>query len=364
MPKRKKIRAFLCAMLVLCAAALAGCGGQQAPVASAPVTVEEIADAALTVRVLDVGQADCILLQSGGEAMLIDAGEEESGPDIVQKLEQYGVDSLKLAVATHAHADHVGGYAHVIEQVPIGEFWLSGQTASTTVYNRMLDALNDTDTPVHVPAAGQEFALGECTVRVIGPQREYEDLNDSSLVLMVQVDEVSMLFTGDMEAEAEQDLLNSGQNLKADVLKVGHHGSSTSTSAAFLTAVSPQIALISCGEGNRYGHPHEETLSALSAADITVLRTDQDGEIAIATDGQRIAVNTSGGQSQQTQGNGGQSQQTQGYIGNARSHVLHSPWCSTLPAPQNQVMFEDIDTALEQGYTICNRCRCAQSPEE
>ena len=170
---------------------------------------------------------------------------------------------------------------------------------------------------------------------------QYSDTNDTSLVLRIDYGATSFLLTGDMEADAERDLVNSGANLKVDVLQVGHHGSSTSTSYVFLNAVLPEMGIISCGVNNKYGHPHEETLSILRDAGVNVYRTDLLGTITIGSDGQNYTVGSTA---------------QQAYIGNVNSKKFHLPTCPNLPAEKNQILFSSYDEAVAAGYTPCSTC--------
>ena len=239
----------------------------------------------LQITFLDVGQADCIWLSCGGQNMLIDAGNRGDGADIVAYLRGQGVERLDVLLATHAHADHIGGMAEVVRQMEIGQVYLSDQPANTQTYENLLDALLERGHTVSTPRAGDTISLGGATVQVVGPVQHYSEMNNSSLVLRVCYGGSAALLTGDMEADAEQDLLQSGAYLQAGVLKVGHHGSDTSTSAAFLQAVAPDVAVISVGQGNSYGHPSQAVLDRLAQYGAAVYRTDERGSIRVETDG-------------------------------------------------------------------------------
>lgn len=237
----------------------------------------------LVVEYLDVGQADSILLSSNGEYMLIDAGNNEDGDDIVSYLRDIGADELKYVVGTHPHADHIGGMDDVILALDVDNVLLPATTTNTQTYTDVLDAIETKNVPVTVPIAGQAFQLGDATVSVMAVQQA-DDLNNTSIVLKATYENTSFLFMGDAETEVENAILSAGTNVKSNVLKVGHHGSSTSTSSAFLAAVSLDAAVISCGAGNSYGHPSATTLQKLTG--VPVWRTDLNGTIIAMTDGQ------------------------------------------------------------------------------
>lgn len=237
----------------------------------------------LVVEYLDVGQADSILLSSDDEYMLIDAGNNEDGDDVVRYLRDVGADTLKYAVGTHPHADHIGGMDDVIRDLEVENVLLPSTTTNTQTYADVLDAMEEKNLTATVPARGQTFQLGNATISVVAAQQS-DNLNNTSIVLKADYGDTAFLFMGDAEAEVENAILSAGTDVQCDVLKVGHHGSSTSTSSAFLAAVSPDAAVISCGAGNSYGHPNAETLKKLTG--IPVWRTDDNGTIIAMTDGQ------------------------------------------------------------------------------
>ena len=228
----------------------------------------------------------------------------------------------------------------------------------------MVKYLDQQGTSITVPSVGDTYSLGEASVTVLGPTKDYDETNDTSIVLKVQFGSTSFLFTGDQEADAEKDLIASGADLKADVLKVGHHGSNTSTSYQFLREVAPEYAVISCGTDNQYGHPHSETLSKLRDADCTVYRTDLQGDITCVSDGTTLTWTTAKRASDAevnpttADGSGQNSTDTTGtYIGNINSQVFHKPTCNSLPAEQNQIQFSSREEAVSAGYTPCGRCK-------
>jgi beta-lactamase superfamily II metal-dependent hydrolase len=244
----------------------------------------------LQLYMINVGQGDSLLLRCGGQTMLIDAGPNAVADDLVDYLTQLNVTELTYLAATHPHEDHIGGLDAVIDAFDCtsGQLLTSGAETTTRTYEDVLDAAQRKGLDITVPRRGDRFALGGAAVTVLGPVAEYDDLNDMSLVFHVEHGEVSFLLCADMEQGAEADLLAAGTLPRCDVLKAGHHGSSTSTSQELLDAAQPKYALISCGEGNSYGHPHEETLSRLAVAGATIYRTDRNGTVLIQTDGASV----------------------------------------------------------------------------
>lgn len=241
------------------------------------------------VHFIDVGQGDSMLIEGGGECVLIDAGENDQGDEVLGYLAAAGIEKVDLAVGTHPHSDHIGGLDTVLTGIPVGRLMLSdvpdALVPTTRTYLDLLDAAEEAGTEMFYGYPGDQIAICGGVLTVLGPVEDYDDLNDESLVIRFDYGESSFLFTGDEESGAEGDLLDAGADVDADVLKVGHHGSNTSSSERFLEAVSPEIAVIECGEGNEYGHPHLEVLERLEALSVSVYRTDLDGSVVITADG-------------------------------------------------------------------------------
>lgn len=251
-----------------------------------------------TVRVhfIDVGQGDSILIENGEESFLIDAGENDKGDEVLAYLNTLGIEKLDIAVGTHPHSDHIGGLDTVLRSVPAGEVWQPDMPESviptTRTYEDLLDAIDACGAKDYIVGPGDAVDLCGGRFEVLGPVALYEDLNDASLVIKFTYGDMSFLFTGDMEKPAEADLLASGADVKADVLKMGHHGSSTSTGAAFADAVDAGYYVIQCGAGNDYGHPHREIKAFLEEEGDPYWRTDEDGSIVMTCDGKSVTVST------------------------------------------------------------------------
>ena len=325
--------------------------------ASAGQTLDE--NAPLQVHFIDVGQALSVLVECDGQFMLYDGGNVDDGSLVVSYLQQQGVEELQYVFCSHAHEDHVGGLAAALAYFPAHHVYAPVTEAETKCFRDFVKYTQQQGLAVEVPAAGTVWQLGSATVTQLGPVAQYSDTNDTSLVLRLDYGSTSFLLTGDMEADAERDLVNTGANLKADVLQVGHHGSSTSTSYIFLNSVLPEMGVISCGVNNKYGHPHEETLSILRDAGVDVYRTDLLGTITIGSDGRNYTVGTehtaTDAQLNPTDPAASGTAQ-QGYIGNVNSKKFHLPSCPNLPAEKNQILFSGYDEAVAAGYTPCGTC--------
>ena len=343
----KRILALLlCLLLVGCAKP-----APQETTAAPQETTGSAPQGSLEVHFIDVGQADCALLLCGGEAMLIDGGNVDDSSLVVSYLLNQGVESLDCLVSTHAHEDHAGALAGVMAVFPVETVYATTTTYASKCYDDFMYYVNQQDLTATRPAPGDTYTLGDALVTFLGPVKDYADPNDTSLVCRVDYGDTSFLFTGDMETTAETDMLDAGANVKADVLKVGHHGSSTSTGYRFLYEVDPTWAVISCETGNSYGHPHRETLEKLADAQVTVYRTDELGTIVATSDGQTITFTT--GKTVLPEPTEGQETL---YIGNVNSKVFHKEDCSNLPAEKNRVMFGSYDEAVQAGYKPCGNC--------
>lgn len=345
----KKLLTLLLALMLL----LSGCGFSLPTETSvAPTGGDQ-----LTVHFIDVGQADCALLECGGEYILIDGGNVEDSSLVVSYLQQQGVTQLSAVIASHAHEDHVGGLPGVLAVYETKSVYAPTKTYSSDCFDDFVYYTDQQGLEITIPSPGDSFRFGGATVTVLGPVKSYADPNDTSIVLMVQFGSTKFLFTGDMETSAETDMLDYwGESFDwgADVLKVGHHGSDTSTGYRFLRAVMPTYGVISVGQGNSYGHPHELPLSRLEQAGVTLLRTDRLGTIIATSDGQQVQIGCpSGGTPDVPDSSHGQSVT---YIGNINSKKFHAEGCSSLPKEENRAYFDSYDEAIAAGYTPCSKC--------
>ncbi|WP_241535856.1 MBL fold metallo-hydrolase [Indiicoccus explosivorum] len=245
--------------------------------------------AVLTVHYIDAGQADATLFELGEHAMLIDAGDWNA-TDVVEYLEAQEIGDIDIAVGTHPDADHIGQLAQVIGQFDVEEVWLPGNTSPSNTFTGVLQSIDASGTGYVEPRAGDEYELGSLEIDVLYPEEITGETNEESISLKLTYGETDFIFTGDAGTEQEQDMIDSGADLDAEVLQLGHHGSNTSTSRAFLRAVSPEVVIYSAGEGNPYGHPHAEVIASAENIGADVYGTDVNGTVIVKTDGETFEV--------------------------------------------------------------------------
>ena len=283
---RKKSLVITAVILLL--AILSGC--MLLPVQPPVQSAQPVTGSGLSVHFIDVGQADCALLECDGQTMLIDGGNVGDSSLVVSYLKGQEIDRLDYMVCTHAHEDHVGGLSGPLNTCAVGQVFAPVTEYESEAFEDFVKYTQKQGLEVTVPEVDSTFTLGEAMVTVLGPRREYDETNNTSIVLRVDYGETSFLFTGDMEKAAEEDLLAAGCDLDVDVLKVGHHGSETSSSYVFLREVMPEYAVISCGVDNSYGHPHKEAVAHLMECGARILRTDLSGTVVFRTDGEVLEL--------------------------------------------------------------------------
>lgn len=311
-------------------------------------------DGVLNVHFIDVGQGDSILLESNGVYVLVDAGEKSAAGTVCEYLERCGVKSIDYVIATHPHSDHCGGLAQVISTFDCKNFITVETDQQTSTWLDALYAVDDNDVNYIDAKVGATYSFGEASFEILAPNSDfYEGYNNYSVVIKAVCGNNSFLLTGDAETVSELEMLNAGADIEADVLKVGHHGSSTSSDPLFLNAVSPKCAVISCAKDNDYGHPHSETMSALNGRNIPVYRTDESGTIVISSDKENLTVHY-GGKSYKVNDPAPYS-----FVGNKNSKKFHISTCDGVKNmnSNNKVNFSSREDAVTQGYVACNICR-------
>ncbi|MCR4926272.1 MAG: MBL fold metallo-hydrolase [Clostridiales bacterium] len=253
-------------------------------------------DSEFSVHFLDVGQGDCIFVKSNGKALLIDSGESSNENKIIDYINKEKISVLDYVIITHPHTDHIGSMAKVIEKIEVKNIIMPEIKASlvptTKKYENLLLAISKSGANVIKAENGKSFELGNALLQIIAPINDYDDLNNYSVVARLSYGNNSFLFMGDAEKQAESDIIKSGADLRSNVIKIGHHGSSSSTSKELLEIVKPQLAIISCGENNSYGHPDKKVTDLLEKYSVSIKRTDKNGNIVITSDGKNIEVLT------------------------------------------------------------------------
>lgn len=363
-----------------------------APTEEPEESAEIPADSSFAVHFIDVGQADAALVLCDGKSMLIDGGNSADSSLIYSYLKNHNVSHLDYIVATHAHEDHVGGLSGALNYATVGTAFCSVTEYDSKTFNDFVKYLDKQNVSITVPSAGDSFKLGSANVQILAPITHSDDPNNMSIVLRVVYGGTSFLFTGDAEREEEQDILNAGFNLDSTVLKVGHHGSDTSTTYPFLREIMPEYGVISVGEGNSYGHPTEDTLSRLRDADVKVFRTDMQGTIICTSDGNTVSFNVGRNKDANTlelestptpeptpeptptvapvpESTSKPSPDTeptpepkpvgQDYVLNTNSHKFHYPSCGSAKktADHNKAYFTGTrDELIARGYSPCGNC--------
>jgi len=338
--------------------------GYNAQTATISITSTQLSQIpTIKVHFIDVGQADSIYIQAPNHYdILIDAGNNEDGSTIVNYLKGQGLDDIELMIATHPHEDHIGGLDDVLKAFDIEEVIDSGEEETTRTYTDYWHAVEEEKTE-YLQDQDMTFDLGNgIRFDILETGDGYENVNDNSVLTKLDYHNVEFLFTGDMESDVESKILE--KDIQADILKVGHHGSNTSSSEAFLKKVNPKVAVISVGKDNTYGHPHQETLARLTDMGVSIYRTDVSGTIVVSTDGNTYSVNEdpdriSGNNADGTAITPGVPASSGKYLGNMNTKKFHVPDCSSAQKilPENRIWFQIREEALKAGYEPCGICK-------
>lgn len=365
-----------------------------------PTTAKTVDPKTMEVHFLDVGQGDSTLITCDGHAMLIDAGDDTKGTAIQNYLKKQNIKSLDYLILTHPDADHIGGAPVIITKFDIAKVFVSNFEKDNKTYRKLIQALDDKRLKAITPAVNSKYSLGTAEFTILAPNDTYDTPNDSSIALLLKNGQNTFLFTGDAEEDAEKDILSTGIDISADVYQVGHHGSKSSTSRNFLRTVNPSYAVISCGEGNSYGHPHAETLNTLRTNGVAVYRTDEEGAIIATSDGKAISFNVPASETWKAgEPTGGSEKSTADtkstpeakasetapapapqtetgtpaveepaaeapapttteltYVLNVKTKKFHKPSCNSLPTTNRLDSSESRDSIIAQGYVPCKKC--------
>ena len=257
-----------------------------APQAALTVTAETNGE--MAVHFLDVGQGNAILVQSGGQNLLYDGGDQNHADEVVSYLQQQNVQTIDYMISSHYDEDHLGGLIPCLNTFEVSNVLGSDYVHTSNLFNTFMNTATANAIIVQYPSVGDTFDFGTGSFTVLAPSGISQNSNDNSLVIKLENGSNSFIFTGDAEETSEQDMISTGMNLDCDVLSIGHHGSASSTTWDFLEATSPSYAVISCGVNNQYNHPSAETMGRLSDMEIPVFRTDKQGTIIAVSDGTTI----------------------------------------------------------------------------
>lgn len=312
------------------------------------------------IQFIDVGQADAALIECEGHYMLIDGGNKADSDIIYTVLERNQITHLDAVVGTHAHEDHIGGLAGALNFATADVTYCPVTEYESKAFQDFKSYAELNGNGLTVPSVGDCFSLGSADVQILGVNSG-TDTNNTSIVLKITYGDTSFLFAADAEYEAEEVILDAGFDLKADVLKVGHHGSDTSTSYPFLREIMPDYAVISVGEGNSYGHPTEETLSRLRDAEVQVLRTDQLGDIFCISDGTTVSFSQEDVMKamDETDSTISSEPETNSYVFNTNTKKFHLPTCKKAEqiSEKNKEEFTGTrEDVISMGYEPCGIC--------
>lgn len=367
-----KIKRYLSIlMIIIISVIFIGCRFQQSE--------DDTYSNGLKIHFIDVGQADCILIQQGDENMLIDAGNNDDEDTIKNYLNNLGIKKFKYVIGTHAHEDHIGSLDYIVNSYDVEKIYFPKISATTKTFENLVKAVKNKGMQFTAPSVGDTFNMGDAKCTVFAPNSsKYDDENNYSIVIKLEYKNTSFLFTGDAEGVSEKEMLDKGVDLKADVLKTGHHGSSSSSTNKFLDVVNPEYAVISVGKNNDYGHPNKETLDKFNSRGIKVYRTDESGTIIAESDGKNISFNVqsskissdknkgnetssaskkddnnSESQSKTTESNGNSLDTTKVWVSKNNGKVYHyDKTCSSLKNPDEYTITE----AQEKGLKPCSKC--------
>lgn len=346
MKYRHKLKLFI-VFAIIFVLTLAGCSTDTA-------NVTNINEGELKAHYIDIGQGDSFFIQlPNGETTLIDGGPRSSSKRLISYLDELGVEKIDHLIATHPHEDHIGGLPEVVRNYDLGNIYMPNKTANTAIFEELLLEIKKKNMEINIATGGDTLIDKEgLKIEILGPNGEsYNNTNDYSIITKITYGENSFLFTGDAEKTSENEMLEKGYNLSADVLKVGHHGSSSSTSEDFLKKVKPKYGVITSEKDNTYGHPHKEIVKLLKDYNVEILRTDELGTIIITSNGKQITLDDNEEVTLEKD-----KEQEGHYIGNKNTKVYHYYKCNSLPSKENQIIFKTEKEAKDNGFKPHSNC--------
>lgn len=324
-------------------------------------TISDTKDNSLWIKYIDVGQGDATLIQCDGHYMLIDGGPATASSAIYSILKANKIDKIDYMIATHPDADHIGGLSGALNYAEVGKCLCPVTEYESKTFRSLVKYLKNRKASIEVPKVGAVYKLGSATVTILGPIEVTDETNNSSIVVKLDYGSNSFLFMGDAETEEEQQILQRWKNIECDVLKIGHHGSGSSTSDKLIKSSKPRYAIISVGKDNTYGHPMQSVLERLNKAKVEIYRTDLQGDIVVVSDGKNIAITTQKNEVPVMipEDESGQVNNETTYVLNTRSRKFHSPTCksvSDMSAKNRQDVSLTRDEIMADGYEPCKRC--------
>lgn len=344
----KKLSLLLALMLVL----LSACGvPRSATHAPSP-------EGTLRVHYMDVGQGSAALIETDGHYMLFDGGPGDASSKVISYMQALGVDELDFCIVSHYDSDHLSGVVGVLNVFDVMALIAPEEETDSKLYDTYLGLLEEQRLDLTAPRVGNTYTFGEATFTILAPYQYYEGDNNDSVAIRLDFGESSFFFGGDAEEESEWDMLFGTEDLDVDVYTVNHHGSSSSSVPEFVEALSPEVAVISCGRDNDYGHPHEETMETLAAQGATIYRTDEQGDIVATTDGVTISWGSEPFEAN-TAAATERSANDVTYILNVKNKKFHLPSCGAVEnmSDQNKKdFFGTREELLGEDYSPCGSC--------
>lgn len=312
----------------------------------------------LLIYFIDVGQADCTLIElPNGEEALIDTGNAGDADLVIDTINSLNIDDIEYLILTHPHEDHMGSASEIIKEIEIEKVYMPDIESDAKFYDDAMKEIENQNIPIIKASAGLTILnIPDLTFKVLAPNSMYySEMNEYSIVSRLEYKNTSFLFTGDAESVSELEMVNKGYYLKSDLLHVGHHGGRTSSSKKFLDSVNPKYSIISAEKNNSYGHPHKETLKRLKAVGTEIYRTDELGTIIATSDGNKISIISD---SSSIINKSVINRDTQ-FIGNKNTRKFHMPDCSSIKTIKdaNKVSFTKREHAVSQGYEPCGSCK-------
>lgn len=342
--KKKNIFIFNLLLIIL----LIGCTTDTTTINQSKINLEgEI----LEVHFIDIGQGDSTYIKyPNGKNLLIDGGSKSKAEILINYLNNQGIEEIDTIIATHPHEDHIGSLPEVIRNFKVNNMYLPKKTSNTNIFEELL--LEVKKNKISLKEGKKDLNLlkeNNFSVDLLWPDGDYKNTNNNSIVTKITYGNIKTLIMADAEKEVEKALGNDKNNIKADILRVGHHGSNTSSTLDFLKKVNPKYSIISVGEGNKYGHPDMEAMENLKEIKTEVLRTDRDGNIVFYIDGKNIEVDKIGFIEEKTESK-------RNIIGNTNTKVFHLLGCKSIPNKENTIYFKDIKEAEIEGYRPHKNC--------